>query len=154
MAAIVCFEKRLGGAGREGKRGVGRGWLRCRVNRGRRAGVGDTGEIGGRAGPGRGGGPVTTVGVLKSAGKSGRAVMGHRQAGPSNTVPGRLFKQYFEQILNLNVSNKFQTVSNFSRLEKYFLGLRKIEMKYDFEDLEEMNNFIYRNFLIFRIYLE
>jgi hypothetical protein len=97
---------------------------------------------------------VTTTSVLKSAGKSGRAVMGHRQAGPSNTVPWRWFKQYFEQILNLNVSNKFQTVSNFSRLEKYFLGLRKIEMKYDFEDLEEMNNFISRNFLIFRIYLE
>jgi hypothetical protein len=50
-----AFEKRLGGAGREGKRGVGRGWLRCRVNRGRRrawatqvklADEGDRGEAG------------------------------------------------------------------------------------------------------------
>jgi hypothetical protein len=32
--------------------------------------------------------------------------------------------------------------------------LRKIEIKYGFEDIEEMNNCPYRNFLRFRIDLE
>jgi hypothetical protein len=42
------------------------------------------------------------------------------------------FKPDFKQILNSNVSNKFQIVLNFGLLEKYFLGLRKIEIKYGF----------------------
>jgi hypothetical protein len=55
-------------------------------------------------------GPVEAAGVLERAGKRGRAATGHQQADSGNTMPGRWFKQYFEQILNSNVSNKFQTV--------------------------------------------
>jgi hypothetical protein len=48
----------------------------------------------------------------------------------------------------------FSTVSNFDRLEKYFPLLRKIEVKDGFEALEEGDDFLYRNFLRFRMDLE
>jgi hypothetical protein len=86
-------------------------------------------------GPKRDGGPGVSGGVGERAGKRGRVVMGHRQVGPGNTVPRRWFKRDLKEIPNSNVSNKFQTVSNFGQLEKHFPGLRKIEIKYDFEDL-------------------
>jgi hypothetical protein len=47
-----------------------------------------------------------------------------------------------------------QTFSNFDRSEKYLPLLGKIEIKYDFEGLEEMNNLLDRDFLIFEMYLE
>jgi hypothetical protein len=40
---------------------------------------------------------------------------------------------------------------NFDRSEKYF---SKIQIKYSFEDLKEINNFLHRNFLRFRMDLE
>jgi hypothetical protein len=55
---------------------------------------------------------------------------------------------------NSNGSKHFQTFSNFGQLEKYFLLLGKIEIKYGFESLEEGNNFLYRNFLNFGMDLE
>jgi hypothetical protein len=59
------------------------------------------------------------------------------------------FNLDLKQNPNSIVSNKFQTVTTFGRLEKYFPELRKIEIKYSFEDLGEMNKFLYRNFLKF-----
>jgi hypothetical protein len=44
---------------------------------------------------------------------------------------------------------QIQTVSNLDRLEKYFLGLRKIEIKYGWKEFETRNNFARRNFLRF-----
>jgi hypothetical protein len=56
--------------------------------------------------------------------------------------------------MSSNGLKHFQTVSNFGRLEKYFPLLGKIEIKYGFEALEEGNNFLYRNFIRFRMDLE
>jgi hypothetical protein len=59
-------------------------------------------------------------------GESGKERLGGNGTpigGPSNIVPGQRFKRYFKQILNSNVLNKFQIVSNFGRIEKYFPGL-------------------------------
>jgi hypothetical protein len=39
-----------------------------------------------------------------------------------------------------------QIFPNFDRSEKCLPILRKIGIKYGFEDLEEMNNFLHRNF--------
>jgi hypothetical protein len=61
------------------------------------------------------------------------------------------FKPELKANPNSNGSKHFQIVSNFDRLEKYFPVLRKIEIKFGFEALEEGNNFISRNFLKFRI---
>jgi hypothetical protein len=47
-----------------------------------------------------------------------------------------------------------QIFPNFDRSEKYLPQLRKMEVKYGFECLEEMNNFIHRHFLRFRMDLE
>jgi hypothetical protein len=44
-----------------------------------------------------------------------------------------------------------QMFLNFDRSEKYF---SKIQIKYSFEDLKEINNFLHRNFLRFRMDLE
>jgi hypothetical protein len=90
-------------------------------------------------------------------GESGKERLGGNgtpTGGPSNIVPGQRFKWYFKQILNSNVLNKFQIVSNFGRIEKYFPGLWKIEIKYGFEDLREVNSFLYRRFLRFGMDLE
>jgi hypothetical protein len=97
---------------------------------------------------------VAAPGVLERARMRVHVAMGHRQVGPGNTVSGRQFKWYFEQIPTSNVSNEFQTVSDFGRLEKYFLRLKNIEIKYGFEDLVEMNKFLARNFLRFGMNLE
>jgi hypothetical protein len=96
-----------GGAWRDGRQWpptVRRGRHHCLLNRGgRRAWATSrrgrrwlTNETRARRGP------VVAVGVLERAGKRGRAVMGNQQASSGNTVPGRWFKQYFEQILNSN----------------------------------------------------
>jgi hypothetical protein len=69
-------------------------------------------------------------------------------------VPTAWFKPDLKSNLNSNGSKHFQTVSNFDQLEKYFPLLRKIELKYGLQAPEEGNNFIYRNFLIFGMYLE
>jgi hypothetical protein len=45
---------------------------------------------------------------------------------PAQHSAGRCgFKPDFKQNLNSNVSNQFQTISNFDRLEKYFLQAQK-----------------------------
>jgi hypothetical protein len=66
----------------------------------------------------------------------------------------RGFKSDLKQNPNSNASHKFPCVSNFGQLEKYFPQLGKIEIKYGFEHLGGMNNFLYRNFLIFIMDLE
>jgi hypothetical protein len=76
------------------------------------------------------------------------------RGGPGQHCVGPAVQTVFQQIQNSKVSNKFQTISNFGRLENYFPRLRKIEIKYGFEDLGEMNNFLYRNFLKFGMDLE
>jgi hypothetical protein len=60
----------------------------------------------------------------------------------------------FETNFEFECFKKFQTVSNFGRLEKYFPRLRKIEIKYGFGYVGEVNNSLYRNFLRFRMDLE
>jgi hypothetical protein len=44
---------------------------------------------------------------------------------------------------------QIQSVSNFGRLEKYFLGLGKIEIKYGWKEFEARNNFSDINLLRF-----
>jgi hypothetical protein len=60
--------------------------------------------------------------------------------------------------LGLNAySNKFKQVQIFSNCDqpkKHFPLLRKIEIKYVFEGLKKMNNFLHRNFFRFRRDLE
>jgi hypothetical protein len=51
--------------------------------------------------------------------------------------------------LNKSKFKQFKTFSNFGRSEKYLPMVRKIEIKYYFEYLEEMNNSPHRNFLGF-----
>jgi hypothetical protein len=53
---------------------------------------------------------------------------------------------YLNKNPNSNGSKQIQTIPIFGRSEKYVPLLGKIEMKYDFEDLEEINNFLHRNF--------
>jgi hypothetical protein len=55
---------------------------------------------------------------------------------------------------NSNGSKPIQTFPKFDRSENYIPMLKKIEIKYDFEDLEEMNNVLHRNFLTFEMDLE
>jgi hypothetical protein len=49
----------------------------------------------------RDGGPGVSGRVREIAGERGWVVMRHQQAGPSNTVPRRRFKRYFELIQNI-----------------------------------------------------
>jgi hypothetical protein len=53
-----------------------------------------------------------------------------------------------------NGSKQIQIFSNFDQLEKCLSLLEKIEIKYGFEELGEMNNFLHINFSRFRIDLE
>jgi hypothetical protein len=63
----------------------------------------------------------------------------------------REFKRDLKQNPNSNASNKFQTASNFGRLETYFPELKKIEIKYGWKALEIRINVSYRNFFIFEM---
>jgi hypothetical protein len=47
-----------------------------------------------------------------------------------------------------------QIIPNFDRAEMYFSVLGKIKIKYGFKGLENMNNFLHRNFFRFRRDLE
>jgi hypothetical protein len=60
----------------------------------------------------------------------------------------------FKPFPNSNCSKQIQMVPNFDRSEKCLSMLRKISIKYSFEDLEEMNNFFHRSFLRLGVYLE
>jgi hypothetical protein len=51
-------------------------------------------------------------------------------------------------------SKQIQTIPNFGRSEKYLPLLGKNKIKYDFEDLKDVNNFLHRNFFIFGMDLE
>jgi hypothetical protein len=46
-------------------------------------------------------------------------------------------------------SNLIQTVSNFDHPKNDLPELKNFEIKYGFEDLEKMNNFLHRNFFRF-----
>jgi hypothetical protein len=52
------------------------------------------------------------------------------------------------------ILNQVQIVSNFDCSKKDLLGLKKIEIKYGFEEFEKGNNFFHRNFFRFKIYFE
>jgi hypothetical protein len=52
----------------------------------------------------------------------------------------------FEINPNSNGSKQIQIFPNFGRSEKCLPLLGKIKIKYGFEDLGEMNNFLHRNF--------
>jgi hypothetical protein len=101
---------------------------------------------------------VGSIGVREGANRSAWA----HSAGqlcqligrPRRTAPVARFKPDLKSNPNSNGSKHFQTISKFDRLEKYFHLLRKIEIKYGFEDLKEGNNFLYRIFLRFGMYLE
>jgi hypothetical protein len=56
--------------------------------------------------------------------------------------------------MNSNSSKQIQTIPNFGLSEKYLPIFGKIKIKYDFEDLKEMNNSPHRNLLRFGVYLE
>jgi hypothetical protein len=45
----------------------------------------------------------------------------------------------------------FENPLNFERSNKYFPLLRKIQIKYGFEDFEDMDNFLHRNFFRFEL---
>jgi hypothetical protein len=87
---------------------------------------------------------VAVAGVLGRKRESDGAAVGYQHAGLGGAV-----QTEFERKSEFKCFKQFKTVSKFGGLEKHFPGLRKIEIKYSFEDLEEMNNFLYRNFLRF-----
>jgi hypothetical protein len=89
---------------------------------------------------------VAVVGVRGRRRESDGAGGGARHVGPGGAV-----QTGFETNSEFKY---FKQISNFGRLERYFPELRKTEIKYGFEDLGEMNNFLYRNFLGFRMDLE
>jgi hypothetical protein len=141
----------------EGEKGALMRWSASRVaplshEQGKAAGVDDADE-GARAADarcrGEVGDPVSAVGC----GGERKREVGRRWGNDRRAWVAR-FKPGLKQILNSNVSNKSQIASNFGRLEKYFPWLRKIEIKYSFEGLEEMNNFLHGHFLIFGMGLE
>jgi hypothetical protein len=69
-------------------------------------------------------------------------------------VLGGVVQTGFETKSEFNWFKTFSNCFKYGRLEKYFPLLRKIEIKYGFEALEEGNNVLYRIFLRFRMDLE
>jgi hypothetical protein len=67
------------------------------------------------------------------------------QAGPAHNA-GVAVETGFEPHPEFKSFKQIQTVSNFGRLERYFPGLGKIEIKYGSKEFETRNNFSYRNF--------
>jgi hypothetical protein len=75
--------------------------------------------------------------------------------GPERIVLGGAVQTGIEiEIRIQTLQTNFQTISNFDRLEEYFSRLRKIEIKYIFEDLREVNNFLDSNFSRFGMICE
>jgi hypothetical protein len=73
--------------------------------------------------------------VRGRAGERGWAVMGTDRWAQAAQCRAAWLKPVLKQIPNSNLSNKSQASSNFGQLEKYFLGLRKIKIKYGFKGL-------------------
>jgi hypothetical protein len=73
---------------------------------------------------------------------------------PGHTVPGVVVQTRFEIKSKFKWFKTFSNCFKFGSIRKYFPVIRKIELKYGFEALEEENNFLYRNFLRFRMDLE
>jgi hypothetical protein len=70
-------------------------------------------------------------------------------------VPVGAGQMVFKPFQNsLNRIKQTSNRSNFNWSKKDIPKLRKIEIKYSFENLEEMNNFLHRNFLKIRMDLE
>jgi vacuolar-type H+-ATPase subunit C/Vma6 len=67
--------------------------------------------------------------------------------GPRYSPGGRRF----EYISNLNEFKLLQNLSNFAQSKNGLPYPENFEIKYSFEALEKMNNFLYRNFLKFGI---
>jgi hypothetical protein len=75
--------------------------------------------------------------------------------GSGGTVPVGAGQMVFKPFQNsLNRIKQTSNRSNFNWSKKDIPKLRKIEIKYSFENLEEMNNFLHRNFLKIRMDLE
>jgi hypothetical protein len=71
----------------------------------------------------------------------------------SNHCNGRRGQTPFESI-QIKRFNSIQIFSNFDRSEQHFPVLKKIEIKYGFECLEETNNFLHRNVFRFEMDFE
>jgi hypothetical protein len=54
----------------------------------------------------------------------------------------------------IQIVQKQSNISKFGPIRKVLFVLGKIEIKYGFEDIEEINNFLHRNFLRFGTDLE
>jgi hypothetical protein len=79
--------------------------------------------------------------------------LGSLTGGAPATVTGGRVKPRLNQF-KFKWFNSIQIFSNFDRSEQHIPILEKIEVKYGFEGLEEMNNFLHKNFFTFKIYFE
>jgi protein involved in ribonucleotide reduction len=73
--------------------------------------------------------------------------------GPRHSPGRRGVKNGLNHFQNSNGSKTF-IFPNFDRSKFGIPALQKFEIKYSFEDIKKMNNFIYRNFFKFERDLE
>jgi hypothetical protein len=75
---------------------------------------------------------------------------------PHNTVPQFKLIQIGQTHSNKiqTVLNKIQIHSSYDRSKKDLPGLKKFRIKYGIEGFEERNNFLHRNFFIFKVDLK
>jgi hypothetical protein len=84
--------------------------------------------------------PGVSGGVRDHEGERGKAVVGRQHVGLGGTAPGGTVRTGFETNSEFKC---FKQISNYFKLwsiRKVLSRTRKIEIKYDFEDLREMNN--------------
>jgi hypothetical protein len=99
---------------------------------------------GGRGGPGAvPGRRYRLVGGTCACGQHRTGEVGSPTSGPRATVTGSGGLNWIRMQIQTN-SNKFKSFQTLTDPKKHFPVLRKIEIKYDFECLEKMNNFLHR----------
>jgi hypothetical protein len=76
------------GCGQQQPSAVGGRWQCCCMNRGERRGVGDAALRDRQVGPGGNGARWSAAGCGRKREKRASAAAGHRQVGPTSTVPG------------------------------------------------------------------
>jgi hypothetical protein len=95
--------------------------------------------------PRAGGATAGCTGGVAAQNRGGGVLM----CGPHGTVPGGAGQTHLNPIWNLNGFKFFQIPSKFDWSKNDLPRLKKFEIKYSFEDLKKMNNFIHRNFFRF-----
>jgi hypothetical protein len=100
-------------------------------------------------------GPVAAAGVWGRRRESDEAIEGGCwHAGPVGIVPGGAVQIGFETNSEFKCFKQILNCFKLWSIRKVLSRSQKIEVKYGFEDLREVNNFLYRNFLRFRMDLE